>query len=182
LLGFEWKADSGIPRTDAYEEAGNSVEDLIEACQNIARRLSLKRARTTVVDKKTKLMRMVPELIGDWQESSTRGAATTVLAMCKAHFPTMDFASVAAGVPKATNIRPLLAETRSFDTLFANRVDHSSWYEKHDLPSGFADEEEEDIEEGFGSSSHHTGEESGDGSGKDSTYQASDDDKPKSSE
>jgi hypothetical protein len=155
---------------------------LIEACRNIARKLSLKKACTTVIDTMTKLMRMVLDLVGDWQESSARGPAATALAMCNAHFPTMDFASIAAGVPNATNIKLLLAETHGFHTLFANRVDHSSWYEKHDLPAGFADEEEEDLEEGSGSSAHQIGEESGDGSGKDSTYQASDEDKPESSE
>jgi hypothetical protein len=104
--------DTGIPRLDAYEEAVNSVDDLIEACRSIAKKLSLKRARTTVIDTMTKLMRLVLDLIGDWQESSACGAIATALPMCKAHFPAMNFASIAAGVPKATNIKPLLAETR----------------------------------------------------------------------
>jgi hypothetical protein len=181
LLGFEWKKDTRISRVEAYEVAGNSVEDLIEACRNIARKLSLKKARTTVIDTMTKLMKMVSELIGDWQESSARGAATTTLAMCKAHFPVMDFATITRGVPKATNVKQVLAETQGFDTLFAERVDHSSWYKKHDIPVGFTDDEEEDEVEGSGSSVHQSGEESGDGSTKDSTYQAFDD-KPESSE
>jgi hypothetical protein len=50
------------------------------------------------------------------------------------------------------------------------------WYEKHELPAGFEDEEEEGEEEGSGSSAH-AGEESGDESGKDITYQASEEDK-----
>jgi hypothetical protein len=88
-LVFEWKQDTGISRTEAYEEARNSIDDLIEACRNIAQKLSLKKARTTVIDTMTKL---VPDLIEDWQESSARGAISTALAMCKAHFPAMDFA------------------------------------------------------------------------------------------
>jgi hypothetical protein len=129
----------------------------------------------------SKLMRLVPDLIGDWQESSARGAASTALAMWKAHFPTINFASITVGVPKAANVKLLLAETRRFDTLFANRVNHSMWYEKHDLLAGFDDEEEEGEEEGSGSSAH-TGEESGDRFGKDNTYQASDNRKVESSE
>ncbi|KAK1558164.1 hypothetical protein QYE76_053113 [Lolium multiflorum] len=85
-------------------------------------------------------------------------------------------------LPKATNVKNLLVETRRFDTLFANRVDHSSWYEKHDHLAGFAEDEEEDEEEGSGSSAHQSGEESGDESAKDNTYHASDEDKPESSE
>jgi hypothetical protein len=180
LLGFEWKTDFGIPHLDAYEEDANSVEDLIEACRNVARKLSLKKARTSVIDTMMKVMRLVPKLIGDWQESSACGAAATALAMCKAHFPAMNFASVADGVPKATNTKHLLAETRRFVTLFANQVDHSSRYEKHDLPAGFADEEEEGGEGGSDSSAH-TCKELGDGSGKDNTYQASNEDKAESS-
>jgi hypothetical protein len=127
-----------------------------------------------------KLMKMVPDLIGDWQESSARGAAAIALAMCKAHFPVMDFTRIVVRVSKATNVKQLLVKTRGFNMLFANRVDHSSWYEKHDLPAGFAEDEEEDEEEGSGSSAHQS--DSGDGSAKDSTYHASDDDKPESSD
>ncbi|KAK1666893.1 hypothetical protein QYE76_055052 [Lolium multiflorum] len=173
---------ASVSRVDAYEEAGNTIEDLIEACQRIAQKLSLKKGRTTVIDTMTKLMKMVSDLIRDWQESSARGAAVTTLAMCKAHFPAMDFARIVVGVPKATNVKQLLGETRGFDTLFTNRVDHSSWYEKHDLPAGFAEDEQEDEEESSGSSAHQSGEESGDRSAKDSTYHASDGDKPESSE
>ena len=116
-------------------------------------------------------MRVVPELIRDWQESSARGAASIALAMCKAHFPTMSFASITRGVPKGTNIKAALAETKGYDTLFARRVDHSFWYKKNAPPPGFSDneedEDEEDAEEGSGSSAHRSDEDSGDGSGKD---------------
>ncbi|KAK1680062.1 hypothetical protein QYE76_040910 [Lolium multiflorum] len=181
LLGFEWKKDTGISRTEAYEEARNSIDDLIEASRNISQKLSLKKARTAVIDTMTKLMKMVPELIRDWQESSAHGAAATALAMCKAHFAAMDFATIARGVPKVTNVKQALAETQGFDMLFAERVDNSSWYKKHDIPAGFTDDEEDDEVEGSGSSAHQSGDDFGDGSAKDSTYQASDD-KPESSE
>jgi hypothetical protein len=128
-----------------------------------------------------KLMKMVPELIGDWQESSACGAAATALAMCKAHFSAIDFATIVREVPKATNVKQAMAKTQGFDTLFVERVDHSSWYKKHDIPAGFTDDEEHDKVEGSGSSAHQSGEESCDGSTKDNTYQASDD-KPESSE
>jgi hypothetical protein len=132
----------------------------------------------------TKLMRVVPELIRDWQESSSRGVASIALAMCKAHFPTMSFAKIARGVPKGTNVRAALAETKGYDTLFARRVDHSDWNPKHAPPHGFSDdeddEEEEDAEEGSGSSANHTDEDSGEGSDegsdKDDTYHASEED------
>lgn len=179
-LGFEWPPESPLSRTEAYEEARNSIDDLFEACRGIAKSLSLKRACTTLIDRMTKLMRVVPELIRDWQESSARGAASIALAMCKAHFPTMSFASITCGVPKGTNIKAALSETKGYDMLFARRVDHSFWYKKNVPPPSFSDDEEDEdeegAEEGSGSSTHRSDEDSGEGSGKDDTYQASEED------
>ncbi|KAK1606729.1 hypothetical protein QYE76_030402 [Lolium multiflorum] len=178
-LGFEWTKDSTLKRTEAYEEAQNAIDDLFEACRGIAKSLSLKRAGTTLIDTMTKLMRQVPELIKDWQESSSRGVASLTLAMCKAHFPAMNFADVARGAPKGTNIRAALAETQGYDRLFSGRVNHSFWYNKYDLPEGFSDaedEEEEGVEEGSGSSANHSKEGSDEDFGDGSAYVASDDD------
>jgi hypothetical protein len=66
--------------------------------------MNLKRAGTTVIDRMTKLMRMVPDLIKDWQASSARGVASLTLATCKPHFPGMNLAEVARRVPKGTNV------------------------------------------------------------------------------
>ncbi|KAK1648508.1 hypothetical protein QYE76_066313 [Lolium multiflorum] len=165
-LGFEWTKESTLPRTEAYDEARTSIVNLVEACRGIAKSLSLKKAKTTVIDRMTKLMQNVPELIKDWQESSSRGVAALVLATCKAHFPTMKFADVARGVHKDTVMRQHLSEAMGFDRLFAGRVNHSFWYNKYDLPKGFSDPEEEEEaaeegdEEGSGSSADHDEEDS----------------------
>ncbi|KAK1691749.1 hypothetical protein QYE76_008446 [Lolium multiflorum] len=177
-LGFEWTKEAALSRTEAYEDVRNSINDLFEACRGIAKSLNLKRAGTTVIDRMTKLMRMVPDLIKDWQASSARGVASLTLATCKAHFPAMDFADVARGVPKGTNVKLALAETQGYDRLLAERVNHSFWYNKYDLPEGFSDaedEEDEDIEEGSGSSADQSNEDSGDDSGDASAYVASED-------
>ncbi|KAK1608550.1 hypothetical protein QYE76_032223 [Lolium multiflorum] len=181
-LGFNWTKESGLKRPEAYEEARTSIDDLIEACRGIAQSLSLKRAGTKPADTMTKLMRQVPELIKDWQESSARGVASLVLATCKAHFPSMNFADVARGAPKGTNMRAALAETQGYDRVFAEQVKHSFWYNKYDLPAGFSDVEDDEegadegAEEGSGSSDDHSQEGSGDDSGEGSAYEASDDD------
>ncbi|KAK1631038.1 hypothetical protein QYE76_005353 [Lolium multiflorum] len=75
---------------------------------------------------------------------------------------------------------------KGYEQLFVRRVDHSFWYNKHDLPKGFSDAEEEEAGEpeyygeGSGSSGEHSGGNSGDdseaGSGDSddgSTYQES---------
>ncbi|KAK1606199.1 hypothetical protein QYE76_029872 [Lolium multiflorum] len=184
-LGFEWSKDSNLKRTEAYDEARISIDALFEACRGIAKTLSLKKAKTTVIDTMTKLMQQVPDFIKDWQKSSARGAASLVLATCKAHFPTLKLADVARGAPEDSDMGALLAETEGYEQLFVRRVDHSFWYNQHDLPSGFSDAEEEAGEpeyygEGSGSSGEHSGGDSGDdskvGSGDSdggSTYQQS---------
>ncbi|KAK1694468.1 hypothetical protein QYE76_011165 [Lolium multiflorum] len=168
-LGFEWTKESNLTRTEAYDEARISIDKLIEACRGIATALSLKKAKTTVIDTMTKLMGLVPDFIKDWQKSSARGVASLVLATCKAHFPSLNLATVARGAPRDSDMGALLAETEGYEQLFVRRVDHSFWYNKHDLPEGFSDAEEEAGEpeyygEGSGSSGEHSGESSGDGS------------------
>ncbi|KAK1627702.1 hypothetical protein QYE76_002017 [Lolium multiflorum] len=184
-LGFEWSKESNLKRTEAYDEARISIDALFEACRGIAKTLSLKKAKTTIIDTMTKLMQQVPDFIKDWQKSSARGAASLVLATCKAHFPSLNLADVARGVPEDSDMGALLAETEGYEQLFVRRVDHSFWYNQHDLPSGFSDAEEEAGEpeyygEGSGSSGEHSGGDSGDdskaGSGDSdggSTYQQS---------
>jgi hypothetical protein len=157
----------------------DSIDDIFEACRGISQSLSLKKARTTVIDTMTKLMRVVSELIRDWQASSARGAASIALAMCKVHFPSMNFSSIVCGAPKGTNLKAILAETKGFDHMFAKRVDHSFWYKKSVPPLGFSeteDDEEEEAEEGSGSSAPRSDEEPSGGSEKDDTYKASEDD------
>ncbi|KAK1683704.1 hypothetical protein QYE76_044552 [Lolium multiflorum] len=180
-LGFEWTKDSNLTRTEAYEEARKSIDALFGACRGIATALRLKKAKTSVIDTMTKLMRQVPEFMKDWQKSSARGAASLVLATCKAFFP----AQVARGAPESSDMSALLAETEGYEELFVRRVDHSFWYKQHNLPEGFSEAEEEAGEpeyygEGSGSSSEHSGENSGDdseagsgGSDDGSSYQQS---------
>ncbi|XP_071678642.1 uncharacterized protein [Lolium perenne] len=124
-LGFEWTKDSNLTRTEAYDEARMSIDALFEACRGIATALSLKKAKTTVIDTMTKLMRQVPEFIKDWQKSSARGAASLVLATCKAFFPSLNLAQVARGAPESSDMSALLAETEGYEELFVRRVDHS---------------------------------------------------------
>ncbi|XP_051190942.2 uncharacterized protein [Lolium perenne] len=177
-LGFEWSKESNLKRTEAYDEARISIDALFEACRGIAKTLSLKKAKTTVIDTMTNLMEQVPDFIKDWQKSSARGVASLVLATCKAHFPSLNFANVARGAPKGSDMGALLAETQGYEQLFVRRVNHSFWYNKHDLPKGFSDaeEEEEGEPEYYGEGSGSSVEHSGGGSGDDSEAGSGDSD------
>lgn len=162
---------------EAYDEARSSIDELFVACRGIAKTLSLKRAKTSVIDTMTKLMQQVPEFIKDWQESSARGFASLVLATCKAHFPSLNFADIARDTPNGANMRAILAETKGFDQLFVRRVNHSFWYHKYDLPKGFSDAEEEEGEpEYYAEGSGSSVELSEEGTDEDSVIGSGDDD------
>ncbi|KAK1662297.1 hypothetical protein QYE76_050456 [Lolium multiflorum] len=49
-LGFEWSKESNLKRTEAYEEVRTSIGALFEAYRGIAKTLSLKKAKTSVID------------------------------------------------------------------------------------------------------------------------------------
>ncbi|KAK1681704.1 hypothetical protein QYE76_042552 [Lolium multiflorum] len=147
-LGFEWTKETALKRTEVYEEVQSSIDNLFEACRGVAKSLSLKRAETAVIDTMTKLIKQVPELIKDWQESSARGVASLVLVTCKAHFPTMNFAD------------------HDLPAGFSDAEDE----DEEDLPGN------DFAEEGSGSSADHDEEGSGDDSGDGSAYIASDED------
>jgi hypothetical protein len=124
LLGIVQKEDDNLTQTKAYEDVGNAIDDLMNACRGIAKKLCLKWVDTKVMYKMTNMMSLMPDLMMDWQEPSARGAVARALIMCKAHFPTMDLAHIALGVPKSTNIKQLIREVSEFDSLFASRVNH----------------------------------------------------------
>ncbi|KAK1664399.1 hypothetical protein QYE76_052558 [Lolium multiflorum] len=182
-LGFEWSKESNLKRTEAYDEARinrrvirglsrNCQDPVFEEGQNHCDRHNDQTYATSA------------GFHQGWQKSSAR-AASLVLATCKAHFPMLNLADVARGAPEDSDMGALLAETEGYEQLFVRRVDHSFWYNQHDLPSGFSDAEEEAGEpeyygEGSGSSGEHSGGDSGDdskaGSGDSddgSTYQES---------
>ncbi|KAK1661540.1 hypothetical protein QYE76_049699 [Lolium multiflorum] len=97
-LGFEWTKDSNLTRAEAYEEVRNSIDALFGACRGIATALSLKKAKPRHrYDDQS--YATVPEFIKDWQKSSARGAASLVLATCKA-FSSLNLAQVARGAPR----------------------------------------------------------------------------------
>ncbi|KAK1678290.1 hypothetical protein QYE76_039138 [Lolium multiflorum] len=131
-LGFEWTKDSNLTRTEAYDEARMSIDALFEACRGIATALSLKKAKTTVIDTMTKLMRQVPEFIKD-QKSSARGAASLVLATCKAFFPSLNLAQVTAE-PQGSDMDALSREMKAMKKTFVSEWITWITVQKHNLP------------------------------------------------
>ncbi|KAK1609402.1 hypothetical protein QYE76_033075 [Lolium multiflorum] len=143
--------ESSSKETEARKELSEKhARDLAELNEKLER--SQGRVISTIAKNKVleaeaeaidKLIFLVPDFIKDWQESSARGVASLILATCKAHFPSLNLANVARGAPKGSDMDALLTEPEGYEQLFVRRVDHSFWYNKHDLPEGFSDAEEE---------------------------------------
>ncbi|KAK1642961.1 hypothetical protein QYE76_060766 [Lolium multiflorum] len=115
------RVTSLVAKNKVQEAEAEAIDKLIFPCRGIAKSLSLKRAKTSVIDTMTKLMEQVPEFIKDWQESSARGVASLVLATCKAHFPSLSFADVARGTPKGSDMGAILSETKGYEQLFRRK-------------------------------------------------------------
>jgi hypothetical protein len=49
----------------------------------------------------TKKLLLVPGLVADWKQSSTRGGARTALTLAKAHYPELDLDLITSGIPES---------------------------------------------------------------------------------
>jgi hypothetical protein len=49
----------------------------------------------------TKKLLLVPRLVADWKQSSTRGGARTTLTLAKAHYLKMDLDLITSGIPES---------------------------------------------------------------------------------
>jgi hypothetical protein len=50
----------------------------------------------------TKKLLLVPGLVADWKQSSTRGGARTALTLAKAHYPELDLDLITSGIPESS--------------------------------------------------------------------------------
>ncbi|KAK1630740.1 hypothetical protein QYE76_005055 [Lolium multiflorum] len=120
-LGFEWTKESNLTRTEAYDEARKSIDALFEACRGIATALSLKKAKTTVIDTMTKLMRWcrISSRIGRVQHAESPPS----LGHLQGSLPLTQHGDVARGAPKGSDMSALLTETEGYECLSSS--DHS---------------------------------------------------------
>jgi hypothetical protein len=59
----------------------------------------------------TKKLLLVPRLVADWKQSSTRGGARTALTLAKAHYPKLDLDLITSGIPESGEDRAPMNET-----------------------------------------------------------------------
>ncbi|KAK1612046.1 hypothetical protein QYE76_035719 [Lolium multiflorum] len=183
-LGFEWSKESNLKRTEAYDEARISIDALFEACRN---------CQDPVFEEGKNHCDRYDDQTYATSAGFHQGLAKVFSTRSRlpspghlqGSLPLAQPGGCCTRSPEDSDMGALLAETEGYEQLFVRRVDHSFWYNQHDLPSGFSDAEEEAGEpeyygEGSGSSGEHSGGDSGDdskaGSGDSdggSTYQQS---------
>jgi hypothetical protein len=87
----------------------------------------------------TKKLLLVPGLVADWKQSSTRGGARTALTLAKAHYPELDLDLVTSGIPESGEYGAPMDEAAirqsvlGYDQLCALGTQLNVYYEAYDL-------------------------------------------------
>jgi hypothetical protein len=87
----------------------------------------------------TKKLLLVPGLVADWKQSSTRGGARTALTLAKAHYPELDLDLITSGIPESgkdgapVDEAALQQSVLGYDQLYALGTQLNIYYEAYDL-------------------------------------------------
>ena len=117
-------------RKSLYTKAGVVLRELIQACRNIAKVMTIEGGDTCDAEALAEKKHKVPHFIEDWQKSSARGAARVALAMCLARDSALDLDLVTSGVPVGANDEELLKTCMGYDTRVAESINHSDWFDQ----------------------------------------------------
>jgi hypothetical protein len=88
----------------------------------------------------TQKLLLVPGLVADWKQSSTRGGARTALTLAKAHYPELDLDLITSGIPEGGEDRAPVDEAAirqsvlGYDQVCALGTQLNVYYEAYDLP------------------------------------------------
>jgi hypothetical protein len=83
--------------TDAAKELDGLLNGGRQACGS----LQIAGSSSLTAIGLTKKLLLVPRLVADWKQSSTRGGARTGLTLAKAHYPEMDLDLITSGIPES---------------------------------------------------------------------------------
>jgi hypothetical protein len=88
----------------------------------------------------TKKLLLVPGLVADWKQSSTRGGARTALTLAKAHYPELDLDLITSGIPESgedgapVDEAAIRQSVLGYDQLCALGTQLNVYHEAYDLP------------------------------------------------
>jgi hypothetical protein len=85
----------------ATNTAKNELDGLVNAGRQACRSLQIACSASLSAIGLTKKLLLMPGLVADWKQSSTRGGARTALTLAKAHYPELDLDLITSGIPES---------------------------------------------------------------------------------
>jgi hypothetical protein len=85
----------------ATDAAKKELDGLLNAGRQACGSLQIAGSSGLSAIRLTKKLLLVPGLVADWKQSSTRDGARTALTLAKAHYPELDLDLITSGIPKS---------------------------------------------------------------------------------
>jgi hypothetical protein len=93
--------DSATGRRLATDVAKKELDGLLNAGSQSCGSLQIAGSSDLSAIGLTKKLLLVPGLVADWKQFSTRGGARTTLTLGKAHYPELDLDLITSGIPES---------------------------------------------------------------------------------
>jgi hypothetical protein len=132
--------DSAIGLRIATDAAKKELDGLLNAGHQACGSLQIAGSSNLTAIGQTKKLLLMPGLVADWKQSSTRGGARTALTLAKAHYPELDLDLITFGIPKSSEDGAPVDEAAirqsvlGYDQLCALGTQLNVYYEAYDLP------------------------------------------------
>jgi hypothetical protein len=123
--------------TDA---AKKELDGLLKAGRQACRSLQIAGSSGLSAIGLTKKLLLVPGLVADWKQSSTRGGARTALTLAKAHYPELDLDLITFGIQESgedgapVDEAAIQQSVLGYDQLCALGTQLKIYYEAYNLP------------------------------------------------
>jgi hypothetical protein len=124
----------------ATDAAKKELDGLLNAGRQVCGSLQIAGSSSLTAIGLTKKLMLVPGLVADWKQSSTRGGVRTALTLAKAHYPELDLDLITSGIPKSgedgapVDKAAIWQIVLGYDQLCALGTQLNVYYEAYDLP------------------------------------------------
>jgi hypothetical protein len=124
----------------ATDAAKKELDGLLNAGRQACGSLQIAGSSSLSAIGLTKKLLLVPGLVADWKQSSTRGGARTALTLAKAHYPELDLDLITSGILESGEDGAPVDEAAirqsmlGYDQLCALGTQLNVYYEAYDLP------------------------------------------------
>jgi hypothetical protein len=124
----------------ATDAAKKELDGLLNAGHQVCGSLQIAGSSGLSAIQLTEKLLLMPGLVAEWKQPSTRGGARTALTLAKAHYPEMDLDLITFGIPESGEDGASVDEAAirqsvlGYDQLCALGTQLNVYYEANDLP------------------------------------------------